>query len=266
MNDLRNRILTVIALVALAATGAQAQQQLGEYGDAPEGALAYPATGVIGAFPTCVTVGPAGWIYHAPAPAQWFGPMKDFELDGNAGACPMFAPYDLDECWLGPDAGMIIPGAFTIVGGVVVPCATPIGPQGLFSPPGMWGINVDIMVNNPTQHEAIVNLLMDWNQDGVWAPSVQTYCAAPEYILADFPIPPGFVGPLSALGPPPFLIGGNPGYVWSRFTITPVPVGIPNWSGAGMFHDGETEDYLVMVDGPIGNEDTSWGTIKEMYR
>jgi len=33
-----------------------------EFGDAPEGVIAYPATGVIGQFPTCKTVGPAGYI------------------------------------------------------------------------------------------------------------------------------------------------------------------------------------------------------------
>jgi hypothetical protein len=264
MSRNRNVILIIAALAAFVACGAQAQQH-GEYGDAPEGVLAYPATGVIGAFPTCITVGPATWIYHAPAPAMFFGPMKDFEPDGNAGTCPMFAPYDMDECFMDPDAGMIIPGAFTIMGGVVVPCGPPVAPLGLFCTPGMWGGNVDIMVNNLGQDEAFVNVLMDWNQDGIWAPSVQTFCTSPEHILIDFPIPPGFVGPLSALGPPPFLIGGDPGYVWSRFSITEMPVGTP-WGGAGQFADGESEDYLVLIDGPIANEASSWGTIKEMYR
>jgi hypothetical protein len=47
-------------------------QQL-DFGDAPEGALAYPATGIIGMFPTCRTVGPASWIQHTNFGA-WFGP------------------------------------------------------------------------------------------------------------------------------------------------------------------------------------------------
>ncbi|MBU0742683.1 hypothetical protein KKG45_03420 [bacterium] len=264
MFSTRNITLIVVALIALFALAAQAQQH-GEYGDAPEGVLAYPASGIIGSFPTCVTVGPAAWIYHAPNPLMFFGPMKDFEPDGNAGTCPMFAPYDMDECFMDPDAGMIIPGAFTIVGGVVVPCGPPVAPLGLFCTPGVWGGNMDIMLTNGG-HDAFVNVLMDWNQDGIWAPSAQTFCSAPEHILVDFPIPPGYVGPLSGLAPPPFLIGGDPGYVWSRFSITERPVGTPNWNGAGQFEDGESEDYLVLVDGPVTDEDESWSAIKQMYR
>jgi len=58
-------------------------------------------------------------------------------------------------------------------------------------------------------------------------------------VLINFIVPVGFVGPLSALNPPPFLIGGNPGFVWSRFSITEVPVP-QNWDGSGMFEDGES--------------------------
>ena len=35
-----------------------------EFGDAPEGVIAYPVEGVVGMFPTCVGVGPASWIEH----------------------------------------------------------------------------------------------------------------------------------------------------------------------------------------------------------
>ena len=70
-----------------------------EYGDAPEGptAIAYPSTGTLGSFPTCVSTGPAGWIQHDNYGA-WFGNGVDFEFDGNAGTCPgCFPPYDQDE-------------------------------------------------------------------------------------------------------------------------------------------------------------------------
>ncbi|MCX6672107.1 MAG: hypothetical protein NTX92_09335 [Euryarchaeota archaeon] len=62
-----------------------------EYGDAPEGTnhVAYPATGVTGAFPTCMGCGPASWIQHNNFGA-WFGPAFDFEMEGNAGWCPRF--------------------------------------------------------------------------------------------------------------------------------------------------------------------------------
>ena len=97
---------------------------------------------------------------------------------------------------------MIIPGAFTIVGGVVVPCGPPVAPLGLFCTPGVWGGNVDIMVNNLGQDEAFVNVLMDWNQDGVWGGNSVCPPAgapAPEHVLVNFPVPIGYGGPLSGL-------------------------------------------------------------------
>ena len=92
-----------------------------ECGDAPEGALAYPATGVTGAFPTCKDVPIAGWVQHNNF-GTWFGPSFDFEWDGNHGLCPGFAPYDNDECFQDGDAGLILPEPYTIRAGVVAPC------------------------------------------------------------------------------------------------------------------------------------------------
>ena len=84
-----------------------------EYGDAPEGpsAIAYPSLGVSGSFPTCISVGPAGFVQHFNFGA-WFGPSFDMELDGNGGLCPQcFPPYDQDECFNDGDAGLIFPAA-----------------------------------------------------------------------------------------------------------------------------------------------------------
>jgi len=130
----------------------------------------------------------------------------------------------------------------------------------------MWGPSLDIFVVNTHNEPAFVNVLMDWNQDGIWAPSGQGGCASPEHILLDFPIPPGFAGPLSALMPPGFLVGGNAGHVWSRFTVTNYPIGVDNWDGAGQFEDGETEDYLLLVDSAVPTDDTTWDSLKSYYR
>ena len=73
---------------------------------------------------------------------------------------------------------------------------------------------------------------------------------APEHILVDFLVPAGFTGALSLLGPPAFLAGPNMDYFWTRFTISPNPVGIPEWEGEGTFEDGETEDYLLLLLDP----------------
>lgn len=221
-----------------------------DFGDAPEGGMAYPSLGVMGQFPTCMNVGPAGWIQHNNFGA-FFGPGVDFEPDGNAGMCPGFPPYDQDECFADGDAGLIMPGVFTIVGGTVVPCGgSTLMPLGRTCQTAMWGANIDIHVTNnmPNQTPGFVNVLIDWDQNGVWGgASPCPLGPAPEHVLVDFLVPNGFVGPLSMLMPPSFTIGPNAGYVWARITITEHPVG-PGWTGEGIFEDGETEDYLLKVD------------------
>ena len=231
-----------------------------DYGDAPEGAIAYPSLGVMGNFPTCITVGPASYIEHGLCWARFEmvpPPGFDFELDGNGGLCPGFAPYDNDECFMDGDAGLIFPDAYTIQGGIVVTC-----PQSTASVLGntcttaTWGANVDIYVVNNMPVDGFVNVLMDWDQNGSWGgSSVCPTAGAPEYILQDFRVPVGFAGPLSALNPPSFLIGPNSGYIWTRFMISEAQLQNPQWDGSGIFEDGETEDYLLMVDSQIDELD-----------
>ena len=226
-----------------------------DYGDAPEGAIAYPSLGVMGNFPTCITVAPAGYIEHGLCWAHFEmvpPPGFDFELDGNGGLCPAFAPYDNDECFMDGDAGLMFPDAYTIQAGTVVTC-----PQSTASLLGntcttaIWGTNVDIYVVNNMPVIGYVNVLMDWDQSGSWGgASICPMAGAPEYVLQDFPVPVGFAGPLSTLMATGsgFLIGPNPGYVWTRFMISEARLVNPQWDGSGIFEDGETEDYLLRVD------------------
>ena len=237
-----------------------------DYGDAPEDALAYPATGVLGRFPTCFLTGPASYIRHANFGGTFGG--FDFDMEGNAGFCPLFNPntYDKDECFGDGDSGLMFPGAFTIQGPIgaeaVVPCPnsvpTSIGPT---CSNAVWGANIDIFVANfmpPGAPKAYVNVLFDWNQDGIWAGgSTCPIAAAPEHVLVNFQVPNGYTGPLSGVMPPPpnFIIGPNAGHVWARFTLSerPVPLG---WPGDGVYEDGETEDYLLLIgDGGAETDD-----------
>lgn len=224
-----------------------------DFGDAPENALAYPATGVAGNFPTCQNVGaPASFVRHASGIA-FLGPMVDGENDGNASLCPVFSPnqYDRDECFLDGDAGLMMPSAYTIMGNQVVPCI--VGANSSLDTlcrTATWGTDIDINVNGP----GFMNVLMDWNQDGNWANNAASVClgaVVPEHVLVDFLVPAGYSGPLSGLTPPAFTVGPNAGYVWSRFTVSDVPVNTSNWDGRGDFMDGETEDYLLEVAAPI---------------
>jgi hypothetical protein len=263
-----------LALAFLVALPGTSRAQLGEWGDAPEGALAYLTPAVMGQFPTCAAVGPAGFIRHGPLcwahfpgnPTPW-----DLEVDGNATNCPNFPPYDADECFL-DDAGLIFPDAWTIDPTPnIVPCplsGQPPPPTTLQTCiPAQWGVDIDIMVVNNMPVVGYVNVLFDWDQGGSWGggstcPSVGT---ALEHVLVDHPIPMGYMGPLSGLGPPSFLVGPNDQYVWCRFSITETQVGT-GWDGSGVFEDGETEDYLLEIHDPTPVERGTWSTIKAIYR
>ena len=234
------------------------QIQALEYGDAPEGGVAYPGTpSTPGQFPTCITVGaPASYVQHGLGWAHFTVPGApqaawDPEPDGNAGLCPTcFPTYDDDECYLDGDAGLMFPEPYTIIGPVgsetVVKCpnAATGTALGAVNQTAVWAVDVDIWVVNNMPVVGYVNVLMDWNQNGVWTDPG-------EHVLVDFVVPLGYNGPLSALGPPSFTIGPNGGYVWSRFSVTEKSVGGAGWDGSGVFEDGESEDYLLWIEDPV---------------
>ncbi|MBN1361571.1 MAG: LamG domain-containing protein [Sedimentisphaerales bacterium] len=231
-----------------------------DFGDAPEGALAYPSSGVIGQFPTCVGVGPAAWVEH-DGKSLYLGPKVDLEANGNAGQCPSFNPnaYNQDEGIKDGDAGLLKPRAYSIRGAVgaedVYSLVTSIGLLYLGNANTItsWGVNLDLEVHNRRTdgRDAYLNVLMDWDQNGKWQGSaLGPDGPTPEHTLVNFPIPHGFDGPLSELSPPGIALGPNAGYVWARFTISERPVA-EGWNGDGVFTEGETEDYLLRVAEPV---------------
>ncbi len=226
-----------------------------DFGDAPEGVVAYPSLGVRGLFPTCVGVGPAAWVEHESTGSLYFGPKVDRERDGNAGKCPTFTPdtYNQDEAMQDNDAGLISPRAYTIRGTVGHEEVRALIFSGLEAFGNacyiaQWGVTIDIEVHNNTRNVAYFNLLMDWNHDGKWEKS--SFCdqttEVPEHVVVNFRVPAGYNGPLSELVPPDFQIGPEAGYVWTRFTLSERTVP-KEWNGDGIFQDGETEDYLLLV-------------------
>jgi hypothetical protein len=262
-------LIGAVAALNLVLTVSAIAQGSGDWGDAPEGALAYPWLGVVGNFPTCRNVGPplGDHVHHATT-TSGFGTIADTELEGNGGMCALFAPYDFDECFADGDAGLIFPLAYTIQGTSIVPCTA--GYQtalGVTCGLAMWGVDIDIVVSNGAPYESYINVLMDWDQNGSWSGAAQCpQGAAPEHVLVNLAVPPGFFGPLSIVIPgSQFRIGPNTGYVWARFTISDSAVP-PGWDGAGAFATGETEDYLLPVDGSVPVDDSSWGQIKATYR
>ncbi len=258
-------ILAILGIALVCGVPASATSSR-DYGDAPEGALAYPSSGVVGQFPTCTSVGPAAWIEHNGR-SLYFGAKVDMETDGNGGQCPTFEPstYDQDEKFNNDgDAGLLKPRAYSIKNVSGTPTVYPLVTTGLETianacMAATWGVNIDITVHNDRTdgQPGYVNLLIDWNQDGKWGGS--SPCEdqnVPEHILVNFPVPAGYSGPLSGLSPKGFTVGPYAGYVWARFSITEQPVRMP-WTGDGAFSDGETEDYLLSVLGALP-EPCSW--------
>jgi len=224
-----------------------------EMGDAPEGVFAYPGLGVMGHFPTCKEDGNGLFISHLQAQdidTLYFGSLIDYEEEGNGGICSSFDPYNNDEFISDSDAGLLMPTVFTVDNMQnIVTTASPVISLGMVCSLANWGSNIDITLHNNSTLSAYVNVLIDWTMDGNWANDALCTCGpqpAPEHVLVNFLIPPGYAGPLSGLNPPGFQIGPDYGHVWVRLSITERPV-IINWDGSGEFEAGETEDYLLFV-------------------
>jgi hypothetical protein len=257
--------IAFILIILVMQAGIAGAGDVGEWGDAPESATAYPSLGVIGAFPTCQNTGPANWIYHGALCWAFFGPGFDFETEGNGGACSSFNPYDNDECFADQDAGLLFPPAYTIFGGAAVPCVGP-GSLGINCTWANWGIDIDITLTNGMPVDGFLNVLFDWDQSGSWGGSANcpSGSSTPEHVVVNWPVPVGFSGAASGLGLPPFLIGPNQGFSWVRFSVTEQAVP-QDWDGSGIFEDGETEDYLLLIDDGTATSESSWSTVKSLY-
>lgn len=236
----------------------------GEYGDAPEGVPAYPYLGVIGSFPTCKDAGPSGYIRHAALGQRYLGYRVDYEIEGNAGHCfGAGIRYDQDD--LNPstwvfgertfrDEGLLNIDAYSIkeIGGThhIWPGSVTM-PNGIMGEPGetiYWGTNFDLEYHVDSEDGAWLNVFADWDQNGIWQSMVdfETGRVLNENPVQNFRILGPSEGKLSEIHPPGFDLGPNSGYVWMRFIISDSPIE-DTYDGSGVFADGETEDYLLLI-------------------
>jgi len=251
-----------------------------DYGDAPDGSVAYLSEwdpfsddDVLGHFPTC-TFGVG--ITHGNIGKRYFGDSVDYELNGNGGDCSGSDGDELNA--LDGDAGIRATKIYHIA---QREAAAGLRPTWYVESAGRWqcsydnfytceiaewGRQLDLAYHVDDESGAYINVLIDWNFNGGWNdghgrdircldtdPPVLT-----EYVLRDFYVPQGH-GMLSVMTPPTFRIGRQPGYVWMRCTITDVPINDENWTGDGVFADGETEDYLIYIADPTHSNYRDWG-------
>jgi hypothetical protein len=284
MRAIMRTLLTVIALVAIATTLALSAEAprpraaagpIGDYGDAPEGAEAYP--GVEGHFPTCFAYaappgtrefvcptlgtepGPTGYVVHAdhqhyPIWMGCGGVGVGYDVESEAKInltptlcgegpvdCVLGSPtsdlqYGQDECPGDGDAGLVFPQSF-------VACST-----------GVAAFNVTVDLPPGPDYLFYINVLVDWNMDGDWNDTfmcpdrpgcVQEWADKNEIALS--------AGGCGIVVSQPFLTGPYVGAAWMRITVTarPVPDDFP-WNGSAgtagsVFDGGETEDYLITI-------------------
>jgi len=269
--------LTPRALLATDVDGGMdcAKPSTMDFGDAPEGALAYP--GIPGRFPTCLAAappgtqeatcipistvpGPTGFVRHvnpAGSPHYWLNcsPGADFGIDSEpdgkmnatgaaASACNAGVAVDCVE----PAFGMMF-GQDECYGGT---------DAGIDPPPLVFAacstgvVTFRTMNCAPAPRTVYLNILLDMNQDGDWNDNFLcgTVCAY-EWAVKNAVVT--LVPGCDMQDSPSFLIGPNVCFSWLRISLsdTPVTDDYPWRGSAGLagqtLQGGETEDYPVAI-------------------
>ena len=157
---------------------------------------------------------------------------------------------------------------------------------GLRSLPTCEAADLNVRVTVPEdapQAEYYLNVLFDWNHDGRWRGAVR--CAdnsgsaqnglVPEWAVENLPlhqtpyeIEPGFKGLIRM---PDVPTGPDMGEMWVRVTVTTRPIdtetfrpvrdGGHGWDGRGEFPFGETEDYFVCLFDEDADPETGFNAL-----
>jgi hypothetical protein len=204
-----------------------------EFGDAPDGTDVGYGNKVTGRFPTLP--GHNGARHKDPT-HEWLGfPQGGAENAPVPNVEPNSRQVDLDD----HDDGLRIASLWF--------------PEPCIETHLHAGVNV-AKRNDPThpydgseRHLLYLNILADWNRDGVWSDAGMT-CGASEWCVRNFPIDvsrwPGGAT-FQEVETPKFKVGSPAGFVWMRVTLTygQKVTGPNGWDGTGEFDFGETEDF-----------------------
>lgn len=134
-------------------------------------------------------------------------------------------------------------------------------------PAGGTGVVRFRLSGNEDIHTWYINVLADWDYDGVWRNDPTGKAFVPEWIVRNHIVDllPGWTWEFTS---PPFPVGFSPGNPWVRITLSPqkvdptlypfdgwdgeVPPGIVDQFGIKAFACGETEDSCGLVT-VVGN-------------
>lgn len=207
---------------------------IAEYGDAPDDVNAHyaaPYGSVIGRFPTRFNTSNSRYGLTGgrtlDVSQEWLGQVVSLERGPRDRLDPdgveNFIDDDFDDGWVGgpcptgsPAPPFANPFPVTLSFDVTVAAGAPAGPRYL-------------------------NLLFDFNHDGVWSG---------EWVVVDaaVSVAPGTTQTITV---GPFLYPVTPVGSWMRVALTRTPISgtFPDdgsgWDGSGTFSHGEIEDYLV---------------------
>lgn len=268
-----------------------------DWGDAPEGVLAYP--GVIGKFPTCRAMnlvgtreigtcmpissppGITGHIFHhqdpSSGPSYWLGCHQD------ALGAPMGIDREFEGVVNQPANGTTFCG-----GGDPSDCTeTAYGltwdqdecyggnDAGLSGPPTLTACQPSSVAFSTYSCAGgpltvFLNVAIDMNQDGDWNDALLCPAGGCAYEWAVknqvIALPAG----CGSLSTPAFLVGPTAGPSWMRISLSSQPVSNDYpWAGTAGHSGtigGETEDYPAMIEHPVPAVRSSWGEMKVRYR
>jgi hypothetical protein len=204
-----------------------------EFGDAPDGTDAGYGNKVTGRFPALPAHNGAR---HKDPTREWLGyPQGGAENAPVPSVEPNSRQVDLDD----RDEGLRIASLWF--------------PEPCIETHLHAGVNV-AKRNDPLhpydgseRHLLYLNVLADWNRDGVWS-DAGTTCGTSEWCVRNYPIDvsrwPGGTT-FQEVEAPKYKVGSPAGFVWMRVTLTygQKVTGPKGWDGSGEFEFGETEDY-----------------------
>ncbi len=226
---------------------------------APMTAYPVPGPGIIPAhFPTVYQAGSPPWgpIHLQPRAVAHLGPMVSGEVEADIGP-------DMD----GPNNILPPPDQADMDG---FDDCLPMPIQLKWCQQNQFTYLVNMI--NPQPTPMFVNIWFDWNSDGDWDDTMQcpSGLLVPEWAVQNQPIqlPPGLHPVMTPPFPAWWLLGpyDHPlGQVWMRITLAEQPWNPPmppfplGYGGSGPqqgYRFGETEDYLIAVQ---GGPDLDWG-------